>query len=104
MRSDGGFMRFFLVVFLVLPLALLWLGFSMINADPVMIDYYFGSQMAPLSLLLALSLGLGVLLGGITGITLFMNMRHEITQLRKQVKLREEEVMNLRAIPIRDVP
>lgn len=97
-------MRPFLTVLMIVPLALLWLGFSMINAGGVEIDYYFGVVALPLSILLAIVMGVGMLLGGGAGLSNYLSMRREINELRAQVKIRDEEVVNLRSIPIKDGP
>lgn len=87
----------FIVVVIVLGL-----GFAQINATAVTLNYYFDSLSTPLSLLLALTLGLGVLLGVIASSAAIFRSRREIARLRRQMKLREEELMNLRAIPLKD--
>ena len=88
---------------LMVVVILLGLGFAQINADEVVLHYYFGKVSVPLSLLLALTLGLGVLLGILTSAAAIYRVRRENARLQRQMKLREEELMNLRSIPLKDI-
>ena len=87
----------------MLLVILLGLGFAQINADEVTLHYYFNSITVPLSLLLALTLGLGVLLGLLASTAAIYRVRRENSRLRRQMKLREEELSNLRSIPLKDI-
>lgn len=90
-----------LVFFLVLVIA--GLSFAVLNADPVHLNYYFGSRTVPLSVALVTALFLGAVLGVVSSLGIVFKLKREIARLRKAVKLAEKEVLNLRSIPIKDV-
>ena len=48
---------------LLLLVALLGLSFALMNAEPVRLDYYFGTLQAPLSLVVVIALIIGAGLG-----------------------------------------
>ncbi len=87
------------LVFVVL-LVLLGAAFAVINDQPVQLDLYFFVTSLPLSLLLLLATGLGILLGALVSTFYFMRIRKENAQLRRQVNLARQEVKNLRSLPI----
>ncbi|MEM9242640.1 MAG: lipopolysaccharide assembly protein LapA domain-containing protein [Pseudomonadota bacterium] len=76
--------------------------FAMLNSKTVDFNYYFGNVTVALSLLLAISLFLGVLLGGGIGFIRVITLRLKIRRLRRKLKNAEQEVKNLRDIPIKD--
>ena len=86
-----------LIVFLVLGAA-----FAIINDKPVALDLYFYVASLPLSLVLLLAVGAGILLGALASAFYFMRIRKENANLRRQARLVEQEVKNLRSLPIND--
>lgn len=93
-----------IVTFLILVLVVLvGVAFAVLNAQPILLNYYFGSREIPLSLLLVLALGLGAMLGIVASIGLLIRNKREMQKLRKAAKLAEKEIDNLRSLPIRDV-
>ena len=91
------------VIKLLLLLALMLLGasFAVINDAPVMVDLYFIRPELPLSMLLLLVLGGGILLGGLAGMFYFLRVKKENADLRRKSRLVHEEVENLRAMPVK---
>ena len=65
-------------LFLFLALVIFGIVFAVLNAEPVQLNYYFGSA------------------------NVIISNRREVVKLRKSIQLAEKEVANLRAIPIRD--
>lgn len=92
------------VVKLLLLLVFMLVGasFAIINDAPVVVDLYFFTSSLPLSLLLLLALGCGILLGGLAGMSYFVRVKKENADLRRKAKLVSEEVRNLRTLPIRE--
>ena len=92
------------IVYLIIFLILVVFGivFAVLNADPVKLNYYFGSKEVALSLVLVLAMIVGAILGVIASASMIISNRREVIKLRKSVELAEKEVANLRAIPIRD--
>ena len=48
---------------LMILIMLLGASFAVLNAEPVSIDYYFGQDALPLSLLMVMTLGIGGIMG-----------------------------------------
>lgn len=81
-------------------LAFLGAAFAIINDQPVQLDLYFVVASLPLSLLLLLAMGVGLVLGAVVSSFYFMRVRKENARLRRQANLAEQEVKNLRSLPI----
>jgi putative membrane protein len=92
---------FYYAVGLLLFLAAL--SFAAINHDTVVIDYYFGRFEMALSLLLVTTFGLGAGCGLLAALGRQFRLQREIGRLRRSHQLAEEEVRNLRALPLKDV-
>jgi len=77
--------------------------FSVLNAEPVYLNYYFGQTSFPLSILLALSFIIGSLTGVIACFGLILKLKRENTKMKKDLRLSVEEITNLRRLPLRDI-
>ena len=88
-------------LFVVLVVLTLGAGFASLNEGQVTLDYYFGRVETPLPMALLGSLGIGLLLGFVAGLTLWAGARREAAALRRAARLAQEEVKNLRAIPLK---
>ena len=94
-------MRIIMTIFYVL-LILVGIGFAGLNASSVQINIYFTTFTMPVSVLVILMLGLGVLLGFILFLARYWRLKAEHRKLKNQLKLTEKEIKNLRAIPLQD--
>ncbi len=92
------------LIYAVLALALfvVALTFAALNSDPVAIDYYLGRIEVPLALLLVAALGVGAMLGSLVGLGRVVRVKREMAKLRRETRATEQEVRNLRALPLRD--
>ncbi len=88
-------------LFIILLLALTGALFARLNAGAVVFDFYFSQVETSLALLLYASLALGVLLGIVISLHLALRAKRETSRLRKRLALSEQEVKNLREIPIK---
>jgi lipopolysaccharide assembly protein A len=101
-EAEGDMSR--LVSFiLVTVLALLGLAFAVGDARPVELNYFLATREVPLALTLVLTLAFGALVGVLFSLGLVIRCKRETLRLRRQVRLTEQEVVNLRNIPIKDV-
>jgi len=75
-------------------------AFALANNQPASIELYFATPTLPLSLLLLLAVGVGIVLGAIASSFYFMRIKKENADLRRQSRLVEQEVKNLRTLPI----
>lgn len=90
----------FIIFFLLL--AIVSSVFTRLNLESVTLNYYFGKLELPLALLLMLVLVFGSLLGLLLTWSMYRKASSERKRLRRTLKLREQEIRNLRDIPIRD--
>lgn len=94
-------MRILALIVLLLVVAL-GLTFSVMNAEPVNLNYYFGSAAIPLALLLVGAVVLGAVLGVLASLGAIFRLKRDNARLRRDVRLAEKEVSNLRSLPLRD--
>nr|WP_246345764.1 LapA family protein [endosymbiont of Lamellibrachia barhami] len=77
-------------------------AFTVLNAEPVLFNYYFGSRELPLSVILMGALGLGIFLGILSGLNTMLGLKRKNSILRRRSRLVDEEVKNLRSLPLKD--
>lgn len=95
--------RFFYLLVIVVAL-LFGVTFVLQNRQEVALAYYFGlAWRGPISLALLAALALGVVLGYLASLRMLLRMQRQLVHARKEVRQVEQEVMNLRALPIKDV-
>ncbi len=90
----------FLVVFLLV--LVVGLSFALLNAEMVRLSYYFGTITAPLSIVVAVSIAVGALLGVLASMGMALGLKREIIRLRHNMKIAEKELENLRSLPLKD--
>lgn len=95
-------MKRIIVFALLLLVSLLGLSFALMNAEPVNLDYYFGVMNAPLSLVVVIAIVIGAGLGVFASMGIVLSQKRELAKLRKSAKIAEEEVSNLRSLPLKD--
>lgn len=91
-----------LLILFILLLAITSSVLTRLNLDAVSFNYYFGTLQLSLALLLFFALVSGALLGFTFTIALAISTRAERRRLRRTLQLREQEIRNLRNIPIKD--
>lgn len=90
---------------LVVAVLLAGVTFTTKNAQVVEMNYYFGVHwVAPLSFMLLTTLTVGIALGLLVSLAMQARMQRQLLQVRRENRQLEQEVNNLRALPIRDVP
>jgi putative membrane protein len=80
----------FIVLIIVL---LLGITFASINANTVTFDFYFNSTEISLSLLLAYTLGIGILLGFISPTFSILKLKNCVRKLKSQLKIAEKNAL-----------
>jgi len=94
------------IFYTVVIAATLFVGitFALKNQQVGELRYYFGLEWSgPLSLALLTALALGVAVGYLASLRMVIRMQRQLVQARKEVRQIEQEVANLRALPIKDV-
>ena len=94
-------MRIFSIIAVIFVLAL-GVTFAGLNAQEVTINYYVNAAKLPLSLLLVLVLGVGGLIGWLTGFVLWLRLKAENIRLSHKLKVAEKEVNQLRTLPLNE--
>jgi len=89
------------LIFILLVLVF-GLFFGLLNAEPVTVNYYFGTRSLPLSFVLVMMLVIGAVCGAVAGLGHTFRLRREISRLRRDNRVVEQELSNLRSLPIKD--
>ena len=95
-------MKLLKLIFLML-IVFLGVSFSCLNASLVKINLYLFIYEIPLSLLLVITLGLGILMGLMVMSSAYLRLKAENLTIKNKVKWADKEITNLRALPINDI-
>lgn len=81
------------------------LAFHIRNDTPVTLDFYVLTTIPlPLSGVIVMAFCGGAILGVVVMANIILRLKHENHRLAKKHELATKEIVNLRAIPINDVP
>lgn len=94
-------MRLFMTLFYLL-LILFGISFAVLNAASVPVNFYFITLTIPISALIIIALGIGLLLGSFLFLCRYWVLKVEHLRIKNQLKLTEKEIKNLRSIPLKD--
>ncbi|MBI2786303.1 MAG: LapA family protein [Legionella longbeachae] len=94
-------MRILMLVIYIL-LIIIGVSFAALNATSVNVNFYFKTISMPVSVLMTIMLGIGMLLGFILFIVRYWRLKAACHKIRSQLKLTEKEIKNLRSIPLQD--
>ena len=86
-----------------LVILVLGVTFAARNAQPVELQYYFDFHwQAPLSFMLLTTLTLGIAVGFLTSLAMVARMQRRLLTVRRENRILEQELHQLRTLPIRD--
>lgn len=91
-----------IMTILYLLLILIGVSFAVLNATSVVVNFYFSTITIPVSVLMILTLGIGLMTGFMTASFRYWRLKSECRRLKNQLKLTEQEIKNLRTIPVTD--
>lgn len=94
-------MRIVMMLFYLI-LIVVGISFAVLNASSVEVNLYFASITMPVSVLMILMLGIGMFVGFFIFMLRYFRLKSECRRLRNQLKLTEQEIKNLRTIPVTD--
>ena len=94
-------MRILMLVIYIL-LIVIGVSFAALNATSVAVNFYFKTISMPISVLMTIMLGIGILIGFILFIARYWHLKAELYKIKSQLKLTEKEIKNLRSIPLQD--
>ncbi len=92
------------IVMIILYLALILVGvtFAVLNASSVQVNLYLTTLTMPISVLMTLMLGVGMVLGFVLFLWRYIRLKNDHRNIKNQLRLTEKEIKNLRAIPLKD--
>ncbi len=101
---SGDMMKFIFLVIASIVLIVLGMSFYMLNNEAVNVDLYFWKPEEPtqLALVMLITLAVGVLIGFFASLSMVFTNKSEIRRLKKIQKSNEEELTNLRNMPLKD--
>ncbi len=82
-------------------LAVLGIGFAMLNTAPVELNYHYGAWEMPLALLVGLAIASGLFVGLVVSFFLVLRLKRQNSSLRRQAARKTEHSGSLRTVPIR---
>lgn len=94
-------MRILITLFYLL-LILVGVSFAALNASSVQVNFYFTTFKMPISVLMTIMLGVGMILGFLLFLCRHWRLKAEHRKIKNQLSLTEKEIKNLRAIPLKD--
>ena len=95
-------MRKFVLLFLILVVIAIGMSFSLLNAAPVVLDVFLGQVELPLSVLVVGSMIAGAVLALVLAMLAGLRHRRELGRLRRLLRDTENEVRELRRLPLKD--
>ncbi len=98
-------MKRFLYGCLILAVLLIGVTFTAKNTQLAEFNYYLGVHWTtPLSFMLLTTFTVGIVFGLLACLAMLARMQRQLLRERRENRQLEQEVNNLRALPIRDVP
>ena len=94
-------MRVVISIFYLL-LIIVGISFAALNASSVQVNFYFATLKMPISVLMTVMLGVGVVIGFFLFLCRYWRVKSELRVIKNQLRLTEKEIKNLRAIPLKD--
>ncbi len=94
------------LIYSIIAIVVLVFGFTVAfqNRHTVDVNYYFGFHWyGPLVWIMLLVFTAGALIGFLASLRIVMRMQRRLVQTRKELRRKEQEITNLRALPIKDV-
>ena len=94
-------MRYFSYA-IIIVLILLGITFAVLNNGKVTVHYYTGNRDMPLSLAMAISFAVGIILGLFVMLPKVLRLRMRNRRLARKLKNHSKEIENLRKLPVKD--
>ena len=95
-------MKRIIYLILILVVTLFTVTFTLLNSQPVKVNYYFGSYEVDLLIVVVICLVIGALLGVTAALGKVFSLKQEMSRKEKKIKITEKELENLRSLPLKD--
>jgi uncharacterized integral membrane protein len=89
---------------LYLLIFLLGVVFTLLNKNTVVVNFHLGQFELPVAVVVILAMFFGVILSLIVCYGAKLKYRVEVRGLRKKIDVQEQEIQNLRKIPLKGPP
>ena len=87
---------------LILLVTIVAVTFTLLNSQPVKLDFYIGSFDTDLVVVILICLVLGSALGITAVLGKLISFKQELLRKDRKIRLTEKEVENLRSLPLKD--
>lgn len=84
--------KFILIAAILLVILLLGVEFSILNADPVTVDYLLSKTELPLSLVVVCAFAAGALVTAAIGAFVVLPLRWQVARLRQLASSKDQEI------------
>lgn len=94
------------LIYSIIAIAMLLFGFTVAfqNGHAVDVNYYFGFHWhGPLVWVMLAVFAAGAVIGFLASLKVMVRVQRRLVRARKELRRKEQEVTNLRALPIKDV-
>lgn len=95
-------MRRIVKLILILLVTVVAVTFTLLNSQPVKLNFYVGSFEIDLVVVILISLVLGTVLGMTAVLGKLISMKQDLMRKDKKIRVTEKEVENLRSLPLKD--
>ena len=92
----------YILIFIALVVFILAVSFHLKNDHVVTLNYYLATIDLPLSMVVIGCLIIGMVLGMILFFPRIIGLKAENLRLKKQNEIKQQEVNNLRTLPVKD--
>jgi len=89
-------------IILISIVTLITVVFTLLNSQPVKINFYFGHYELDLLVVIVISLVVGAVLGITAAMVKLLGLKQEVARKDKKIRVMEKEVENLRSLPLKD--
>ena len=86
----------------MIALAIIGIGFSMLNSATVPLNYHYGAWEMPLAWVVGLAISIGLFTGLLVSFSIVIKMKREVAKLRRANRKLQSSGDALRTIPIRN--
>ena len=83
-------------------LILIGITFAALNAGSVKVNLYVTTMTLPVSLLMVIMMGVGLLIGFLIFVARYWQFKLALLKIQSQLKITEKEIKNLRDIPLKN--
>jgi putative membrane protein len=95
-------MKRIIKLILISLVTLITVTFTLLNSQPVKLNFYFGHYELDLLFVIVICLATGAILGILAAFGKIIGLKHEVNRKDKKNRTLEKEVENLRSLPLKD--